>query len=145
MANQVPLPITLGALRRGREAGLLTVCNTAPAPEGGLPDELLSLTDVLCPNESEAALLTGMPTGTDAECEAAARALLAKGVGAVVMTLGARGCLLVSNEEAAPLLFGVPEAARRGAVVDTIGAGDAFLGALAHRLAAGLAFTHNSS
>ena len=78
-----------------------------------------------------------MPTGTDAECEAAARALLAKGVGAVVMTLGARGCLLVSNEEAAPLLFGVPEAARRGAVVDTIGAGDAFLGALAHRLAEG--------
>ena len=61
MANQVPLPITLGALRRGREVGLLTVCNTAPAPEGGLPDELLSLTDVLCPNESEAALLTGVP------------------------------------------------------------------------------------
>ena len=41
--SKVPLPITLGALRRGREAGLLTVCNTAPAPEGGLPDELLSL------------------------------------------------------------------------------------------------------
>ena len=78
-----------------------------------------------------------MPTGSDAECEAAARALLAKGAGAVVMTLGARGCLLVSSEEAAPLRFAVPEAARRGAVVDTIGAGDAFLGALAHRLAAG--------
>ena len=41
--SKVPLPVTLGALRRGREAGLLTVCNTAPAPEGGLPDELLSL------------------------------------------------------------------------------------------------------
>ena len=40
---EVPLPTTLAALRRGREAGLLTVCNTAPAPEGGLPDELLSL------------------------------------------------------------------------------------------------------
>ena len=53
------------------------------------------------------------------------------------MTLGARGCLLVSNEEPAPRRFSVPEAARRGAVVDTIGAGDAFLGALAHRLAAG--------
>ena len=59
---QVPTPVTLGALRRARAAGLLTMCNTAPAPEGGLPDELLALCDVLCPNESEAALLTGAPT-----------------------------------------------------------------------------------
>ena len=59
------MPVTLGALRRARAAGLLTVCNTAPAPEGGLPDELLALCDVLCPNESEAALLTGAPTDTE--------------------------------------------------------------------------------
>lgn len=56
---EVPVETTIAALRKGREAGCLTVCNTAPAPEGGLPDELLALTDVLCPNESEAALLTG--------------------------------------------------------------------------------------
>ena len=56
---EVPVETTIAALRKGREAGCLTVCNTAPAPDGGLPDELLALTDVLCPNESEAALLTG--------------------------------------------------------------------------------------
>lgn len=43
---EVPLETTVAALRKGREAGCLTVCNTAPAPEGGLPDELLALTDV---------------------------------------------------------------------------------------------------
>lgn len=133
---EIPLPTTLAALRRGREAGLLTVCNTAPAPDDGLPDELIALADVLCPNESEAAALTGLPTGTDDECEAAARALLSKGAGSVVMTLGERGCLLVTPE-GAPMRFEVPAASMRGPVVDTIGAGDAFLGALGHRLAEG--------
>ena len=93
---EVPMETTIAALRRGRASGVLTVCNTAPAPEDGLPDELLGLADVLCPNESEAAVLTGMPTGTDEQCEAAGRALLAKGVGAVVMTVGANPSLAMT-------------------------------------------------
>mmetsp|Transcript_27568 Transcript_27568/g.70247 ORF Transcript_27568/g.70247 Transcript_27568/m.70247 type:complete len:336 (-) Transcript_27568:407-1414(-) len=133
---EVPLETTISALQRGRAEGMLTVCNTAPAPEDGLPDDLLATTDVLCPNESEAAMLTGMPTATIEECEAAAHALLEKGVGAIVMTLGERGCLLVTKEEPS-ICYPVPDAAMEGPIIDTIGAGDAFLGALACRLADG--------
>lgn len=97
---EVPLTTTIAALRAGRAAGLLTVFNTAPAPEEPLPEEIFELCDVICPNETETALLTGMPTDTLQQCEAAARAILDKGAKAVCMTLGERGCMLVRPNEA---------------------------------------------
>ncbi len=78
---EVPLPTTIAALRAGRKAGLMTVFNSAPAPTEPLPDELYPLCDIICPNETETALLTGMPTNTLKECEAAARAIIAKVAG----------------------------------------------------------------
>ena len=63
-----------------------------------------------------------VPTATDAECEEAARTLLAKGVGAVVMTLGERGAMLITPDADATR-FAVPEEAMTGPIVDTIGAG----------------------
>ena len=90
---EVPFATTLAALRKGREAGLTNVFNPAPAPPEPLPDEVWPLCDVVCPNETETALLTGLPTETMDQCEAAARSLLAKGARAVVLTLGERGCL----------------------------------------------------
>jgi ribokinase len=102
-----------------------------PAPARALPAALFSLVDVLVPNESEAALLTGMCVDDQAGAEAAARALLDTGVGTVILTLGDRGALLAQ----ATGTTRVP--AFRVEPVDTTAAGDALVGALAVALAEG--------
>jgi ribokinase len=127
---EVPVEATLEAFRLARAAGAWTLLN--PAPAAALPDELLRLTDWCVPNETEAAQLTGHDAATPAGAEAAADALRRRGPSAVVVTLGARGCL-VSGEGGA---FHVPAPAVPA--VDTTGAGDAFVGALAALLAAGV-------
>jgi len=135
---EVPLPTTIAALRAGRKAGLMTVFNSAPAPTEPLPDELYPLCDIICPNETETALLTGMPTNTLKECEAAARAIIAKGAKQVVMTLGGRGCMLLTSANAPAVYVPVPDDMKGIQVADTTGAGDGFLGAFAHLVAHGL-------
>ena len=127
---EIPVERSLAALRSAREEGVRTILNPAPA-RSDLPDELFALADVLCPNESETALLTGGPVTTPAEANAGAQALRARGAGAVVLTLGDRGCLVVDDDGAVALPADAVDA------VDTTGAGDAFVGALAHFLAAG--------
>jgi ribokinase len=122
---EVSVETSLAALRIAREEGVRTIFNPAPAREE-LPEELYCLSDVLCPNEPETELLTGMPAG-----EEAARELLARGAGSVVLTLGERGCLVVEGDDA----LHVPVEQVRA--IDTTGAGDAFVGALAALLAAG--------
>jgi ribokinase len=114
---EVPIATVGAALRLAREAGMATVLN--PAPAASLGGDVLALVDVLVPNEHE---LAGL---------GAADALVAAGVGAVVTTLGAAGVRVVTHDQewhVAP--FAVQP-------VDTTGAGDAFCGALAARLAAG--------
>jgi ribokinase len=123
---ELPVETSLAALRIAREEGVRTIFNPAPAREK-LPEELYRLSDVLCPNEPETELLTGTPAG-----EAAARELLARGAGSIVLTLGERGCLVVEGETAVELTVEQVHA------VDTTGAGDAFVGALATFLAAEL-------
>jgi ribokinase len=122
---ELPVETTLAALRIAREEGVRTIFNPAPA-RAELPEELYRLSDVLCPNEPETELLTGT-----AACEEAARELLRRGASAVVLTLGERGCLVVDGETAAEVAVAPVRA------VDTTGAGDAFVGALATFLAAG--------
>jgi ribokinase len=122
---ELPAETSLAALRIAREEGVRTIFNPAPAREA-LPDELYQLSDVLCPNEPETELLTGMPAG-----EEAARELLARGAGSVVLTLGERGCLVVEGETAVEVPVEPVHA------VDTTGAGDAFVGALATFLSGG--------
>ena len=92
---------------------------------------MYGLSDIFCPNESETELLTGQPVSMLAECEAAARVLLGRGAGTVVLTLGERGSLLVSPHETvhAPGVAVVP--------VDSTGAGDAFVGSRAYFLIGG--------
>ena len=131
---EVPVATNIAALRKAKAKKVLTVFNAAPAPTEPLPDELWALCDVLCPNEPELQLLTGRKVETDAEAEAACGELLKRGVGAVLLTRGRRGCLLVNAQGS--ICVGVPEALR-STPVDTTGAGDAFLGALAHLIASG--------
>lgn len=125
---EVPLAATERAFLIARKAGAVTLLN--PAPARPLPDALLALTDVLTPNESEVRLLAGLPA--DAPVADAAEVLLKRGATAVLVTLGAAGCALYRAQQAPVTLPG-----RRMAVVDTIGAGDTFTGALAAALARG--------
>ena len=115
---EVPLAATQAAFALARAHGVRTLLN--PAPAMALPEALWPLIDVLTPNEGELHHLAGVQ-GADR----AAGALLARGVGAVVVTLGARGCRLYrgGHEPLAVAGHAVP-------VVDTIGAGDTFTGAL---------------
>jgi len=84
------------------------------------------------PNETELAILTGMPVESEDEIAAAAKSLLAKGVETVVVTLGARGSLLATHEGSRLIAPAKVEA------VDSTGAGDAFIGSFASCHAAGL-------
>ncbi len=128
---EIPVETTLEALRIARAAGVRTILN--PAPAAPLPDELLRLADICAPNETETELLTGLPAGSPQEAEAAAGRLLARGPGAVILTLGERGALLVDGgggaAEHVPAVTVEP--------VDPTGAGDAFIGSLAVFLAEG--------
>ena len=123
---ELPVETSLAALRIAREEGVRTIFNPAPA-RAELPEELYRLSDVLCPNEPETELLVGRPAAGEDE----ARELLARGAGAVVLTLGERGCLVVEDETAEHLPVEPVRA------IDTTGAGDAFVGALAAFLASG--------
>ena len=89
-----------------------------------------ALCDCVTPNETEAALLTGLPVTSVEEARKAGDALLAKGAGTALITLGEAGALFHNRER--PVL--VP-ASRAWPVVETAGAGDAFNGGFAAALA----------
>lgn len=125
---ETPLSATLAAFRLAKEGQTLTILN--PAPAARLPAALLALTDILIPNEVEAGTLLGKPVTTLEEAVAASQALLALGPKTVIITLGSRGAL-VAQAGQPPQHLG----AERVEAVDTTGAGDAFVGALAYFLA----------
>ena len=127
---EIPLDTVYHAVALAARLGVKVILNPAPAVPGLDLARLRGLAWI-CPNETELAQLTGLPVDTPAQIETAARALFARGVGNVVVTLGARGALLVtaSDTTAIPALPVAP--------VDTTGAGDGFVGAFAHHLAAG--------
>jgi len=125
-----PLPAAKRALEIARTAGATTILNPAPAAE--LDAEFFTLSDYFTPNETEAEDLTGIKVGTVEEARQAAQALLDKGVGSVIVTLGEQGALLHTREisELCPAHNFAP-------VAETTGAGDAFNGAFAVALARG--------
>jgi ribokinase len=135
--QEVQPEANLAALRIANRAGVPVVFNPAPVGDG-MPAEAYGLTTVLCPNEHEASLLTGRPVSSVAEAESAARVLLARGTRSVVVTLGERGCLVVTAESATHLSSPAVKA------VDTTGAGDAFIGSLAFFLAQGASLTESA-
>jgi len=126
-----PLAAAARALLIAHKAGVTTILN--PAPAQALGDDLLRLCDYVTPNETEAEELTGVRVDGIEAARAAADALLARGVKAVVMTLGAKGALYHTVGRSEVVL-----AVRAGPVVETTGAGDAFNGGLATALARGV-------
>lgn len=125
-----PVETAMRGLEIARAAEVTTIFN--PAPAEPVPDAIYPLCDYVTPNESEAALLTGVPVGSIDEARQAAEIFLAKGVGTALITLGENGALL-HNRSAS---LHIP-AFRAGAVVETAGAGDAFNGGFAAALARG--------
>jgi ribokinase len=124
-----PLAAIEQAAQLATVQGVTVILN--PAPARALPPDFLALVDVLVPNEIEAALLTGLPVADLAQARAAAAALREMGAGTVVLTLGERGALLATGEDAqlCPAFSVEP--------VDTTAAGDAFVAGLAVALGEG--------
>lgn len=127
---EIPIPTVAHVLSRARELGKVVILNPAPA-SSALPEHWYPLIDYLIPNESEAAILSGVSVDSLASAETAARSLLASGAGKVIITLGEQGVVLASGQ-------GVEHfAAPRVTAVDSTAAGDTFVGGFAAALAQG--------
>jgi len=126
---ETPLPAVQAAARIAAEGNVPIILN--PAPARRLPDSLLSRVTILTPNESEAELLSGKKLGSTVQLNRAADVLLARGVKAVVITLGKRGAFVA----AAGIRKHVP--AFKVKAVDATAAGDVFNGVLAVAMSEG--------
>lgn len=123
-----PIDAATHALAMARQAGVITILNTAPAEY--VADDVFRLCDYVTPNETEAEAYTGFRVASIADAKRAGDILLGKGVGTALITLGEQGALLHSAEQS----LHIP-AIDAGAVVETTGAGDAFNGGFAAALA----------
>ena len=128
---EVPLETVYAALAFGRRRGVKTALNPAPAVRN-LDMEYVRLATFLTPNETELAILTGMPVESEEDIAAAAKSLITQGVETVIVTLGARGSLLATAQGFRRI------APAKVQAVDSTGAGDAFIGSFARYHAAGL-------
>ncbi|MDE2838351.1 MAG: ribokinase [Chloroflexota bacterium] len=126
---EIPAAVSLSAARIARERGVRVVWD--PAPADAFPPEAYALVDVLTPNQAEAAALTGIDVTDAASAEAAARALLDRGVRAAVVKMGEAGAFYLSDEGSGY----VPPFEVQA--VDTVAAGDAFGAAMTYALAEG--------
>jgi ribokinase len=117
-------------LEVARAAGVITIFN--PAPAVPIPDSIYPFCDYIVPNETEAATLTGLSVATLNDAKRVGDALLAKGAKNALITLGERGALLHNSKSSVEI-----PAFRAGPVVETTGAGDAFVGGFAAAMARG--------
>lgn len=126
-----PMEAAIRALQIAKAGGAITILN--PAPAADLPSGMLGLCDYVTPNESEAEALAGLPVTSVDEAKLAAQALLDKGVGAAIITLGENGALFCDGTDTVHVpVFNA------GPVVETTGAGDAFNGGFATALSQGM-------
>ena len=130
LQNEIPAATNLEAARRARAAGARVLWNAAPARP--LEPAMTPLVDVLVVNAVEAEQLTGVTVNGLDDAGTAAKQLVAAGFPTVVVTAGGDGSVLAERGQSEHRVAAYPVA-----VVNTHGAGDAFIGALAARLSAG--------
>lgn len=123
---ETPQAVTLAAFKMAKEQGVTTILNPAPAHD--IIPELLKYTDVIAPNESECALLTGIEIADEDSMLASAEYFQSRGVKHLLITLGSKGVFY-----ATPNVHGLVPAFKVKAV-DTTAAGDTFIGALSSQL-----------
>ena len=144
---EIPMESALQAMKSGRKLGAVTILNPAPAPtEEGALNDFWPFVDIFIPNETELRTICGKVGDDSVDETDMAKSLLEKGVGkAVICTLGARGAMIVArgdkeDDDVKVSMVDAPEdlPARNEPIKDTIGAGDAFCGALSCYLSAGI-------
>ena len=133
MQLETPLPTLVQAARHAKAAGTLVVLNPAPYPKQPLPEELLQNTDIIIPNETEAAYMTGIEVTDESSALRAIRKIQSMGVANAIITVGSKGAYTMADDQ----LVNVP--AFPVEAVDTTAAGDTFCGALCVALTKGLA------
>ncbi|XP_036605337.1 ribokinase isoform X2 [Trichosurus vulpecula] len=122
---------SLEALTMARKSGVKTLFNPAPAT-ADLDAQFYTVSDIFCCNETEAEILTELTISNPAAAGKAGSMLIERGCKIVIITLGAEGCVFVSAEEPGPKHIPTQKVLKP---VDTTGAGDSFVGALAFYLA----------
>lgn len=123
---EVPIPAIISALEIAKAHGVTTVLN--PAPAKALPNELLSLIDIIVPNETEAELLSGIKVTNEQSMKDNANYFLSIGIKTVLITLGKQGTYFATKNQSQHI-----EAYKVNAI-DTTAAGDTFIGAFVSRL-----------
>lgn len=123
---ETPEDMTLIAFRKARELGKVTILNPAPAKK--IDEELLKVTDIIVPNETEAEILTGIKVDNIEDAKIAGEAFLEKGIKFVIITLGSRGAVVIGKD------FHKLVPAYKVNAIDTTAAGDSFIGGLSSRL-----------
>jgi len=128
---EIPAAVVVAAAARARASGAIVVLDPAPVPAAGLSDALLECADILTPNETETARITGLRPSDAASAEVAADRLQQRGARGAIVKLGARGVFFrFSGAQGFVPPFAVHS-------IDSVAAGDVFNGGLAVALARG--------
>ncbi len=133
---ETPFETVACAIALAKQSATLTILDPAPVPAEGMPESLFHV-DILCPNQTEAHLLTGIMVRTVDDARRAADKLMARGTQNVVIKMGAAGAVIVAHQtDGKVTTLHVP--GFKVQVCDTTASGDSFIGAMAVALAEGL-------